>query len=131
AGRLGEEPILVDVTRSRAELAGSLRDAGDELGCDLFVFVDVGGDFLAHGDEEGLASPLCDAMMLATAARLQEERPVLAGVFGAGCDGELTTSELLERVAEVAAAGGLAGVRGLTLPVVERLERATEAVPTE
>ena len=128
---LGEETLLLDVTRSPMELAASLRVAGDELGCDLFVFLDVGGDALAHGDEHGLASPLCDAIMLASATHLQLERAVLGGVFGAGCDGELTPAEVLERVAEVAAAGGLAGARGLTLAVVERLERAVEAVPTE
>jgi hypothetical protein len=128
---LGEETVLLDVTRSPAELAASLRSAGDELGCDLYVFIDVGGDALAHGGEEGLASPLCDAIMLAAAVHLQPDRAVLAGVFGIGCDGELTPSEVLERVAEVALAGGVAGVRGLTLAVVERLERAVEAVPTE
>jgi hypothetical protein len=128
---LGGQTLLVDVTRPPALLAASLGAVGDELGVDLFVFVDVGGDALAHGDEDGLASPLCDAIMLAAAAHLGRGRPVLAGIFGTGCDGELTPDEVLERVAEVAAAGGLAGVRGLTLPVVERLERAVEAVPTE
>jgi hypothetical protein len=128
---LQEETVLVDVTRSPGELTDSLRSAADQLACDLFVFVDVGGDAIAHGDEDGLASPLCDAIMLATAMRLQHDREVLGGVFGIGCDGELTPDEVLERLSEVAAAGGLAGVRGLTPPVVERLERAVEAVPTE
>ena len=83
---------------------------------DLIVFVDVGGDALAHGDEPGLASPLCDALLLAAAARLAERGapPVLGGIFGIGCDGELTPPEVLERLAEVGAAGGLAGARGLT-----------------
>ena len=128
---LDEQTILLDVTRPPAELADSLRTVGDELGCDLFVFVDVGGDALAHGDEDGLASPLCDAIVLAAAARLGRERPVLGGIFGIGCDGELTPDEVLERIAEVAAADGLAGVRGLTPAVVELLDRAVEAVPTE
>ena len=57
--------------------------------------------------------------------------PVLGGIFGIGCDGELTPAEVLERLAEVARAGGLAGARGLTPPVVERLEAAVEVVPTE
>ena len=128
---LGEETVLVDVTRAPAELAGSLSTAAEELGCDLFVFVDVGGDALAHGGEDGLASPLCDAIMLATAVHLQRDRAVLGGIFGIGCDGELTPEEVLERMAEVATRGGLAGVRGLTLAVVERLETAVDAVPTE
>ena len=128
---LDEQTILLDVTRPPAELADSLRTVGDELGCDLFVFVDVGGDALAHGDEDGLASPLCDAIVLAAAARLGRERPVLGGIFGIGCDGELTPDEVLDRIAEVAAANGLAGMRGLTPAVVELLDRAVEAVPTE
>jgi len=35
------------------------------------VLLDVGGDVLAHGHEPGLGSPLCDAVLLAAAARLQ------------------------------------------------------------
>jgi hypothetical protein len=38
---------------------------------------------------------------------------------------------VLERIAEVAAAGGLAGARGLTPAVVARLDDAVAAVPTE
>jgi hypothetical protein len=152
---LGEETVLVDVTRGPAEIAAGLAEAAAALDCDLIVFVDVGGDALAHGDEPGLASPLCDAIMMAAAARLATSAPpeapsgrapagdrsaapppggappVLGAVFGVGCDGELTAAEVLERVAEVAAAGGLAGARGLTAPVAERLEAAVEAIPTE
>lgn len=127
---LGEETILVDVTRAPAEIAAGLATAATVLGCDLAVLVDVGGDALAHGDEDGLASPLCDAVML-SAGSLIEEPPVLGGVFGPGCDGELTPDEVLARVAEVAAAGGLAGIAGLTPRVVERLDAAVAAVPTE
>ena len=73
------------------------------------------GDVLACGDERGLRSPLCDAVMLAAAARLLANGlPVLAGIFGIGCDAELTPAEVLARMARVAAAGGLCGVRGLT-----------------
>jgi hypothetical protein len=93
----------------------------------------VGGDALGHGGEDGLASPLCDAVMLAAASRLEESGavPVLGAVFGIGCDGELTVPEVLERLAEVAEAGGLAGIRGLTAEVVERLDQAVAAIPTE
>jgi hypothetical protein len=133
AAALGAETVLVDVTRGPGEIAAGLAAAAAALGCDALVFVDVGGDALAHGDEPGLASPLCDAVMMAAADALaaEAEVPVLAGVFGPGCDGELTPAEVLARVAEVAAAGGLAGVRGLTPAVVERLDAAVAAVPTE
>jgi hypothetical protein len=70
--------------------------------------------------------------MLSVAARLVRlGMPVLAGLFGIGCDAELTPAEVLTRVAEVAAAGGLVGARGLTEPVAERLEQAVEMIPTE
>ena len=133
AGLLGEETALVDVTGSPAALADSIALAADALGCDLVVFVDVGGDVLAHGHEPGLGSPLCDALMLAAAVRIHRagRLPVLAGVFGIGCDGELTVPEVHERLADVAGAGGLAGSRGITPPVASRLEAAVDAVPTE
>jgi hypothetical protein len=129
---LGERTVLVDPHPGSAAIAAGLAEAADSLGADLIVLLDVGGDALAHGTEPGLASPLCDSLMLAAAARLQEAgRDVLAGVFGVGCDGELTIDEVLERVAEVAAAGGLEGVAGLTEPVADRLEQAVAEVPTE
>ena len=133
AALLGEDTVLVDATLGPAALGDGIEAAARELGADLVVFLDVGGDALAQGGEPGLASPLCDALLLAAAARLGERAafPVLGAVFGAGCDGELTPAEVLERVAEVAAAGGLAGARGLTPAVAARLEDAVEAVPTE
>jgi hypothetical protein len=70
--------------------------------------------------------------MLAAAARLADAGvPVLAAIFGVGCDGELTPSEVLARIADVAGAGGLCGARGLTEPVAQRLEGAMKLVPTE
>lgn len=129
---LGERTLLVDPHPGSAAVAEGIATAADSFGADLIVMVDVGGDALAHGDEPGLASPLCDSVMLAAAARLGASgRDVLGGIFGVGCDGELTVDEVMRRVSEVAAAGGLGGVRGLTPPVVERLEQAVNVVPTE
>jgi hypothetical protein len=129
---LGEETVLVDATLGPSRLADGLAAAAGVLGSDLIVFVDVGGDALAHGDEPGLASPLCDAVLLAAAARLAEHGvTVLGGIFGIGCDGELTPAEVLARLAEVGAAGGLAGARGLTPAIAQRLEEAVRVVPTE
>jgi hypothetical protein len=95
------------------------------------VLVDVGGDVLAHGNEPGLASPLCDAVMLAAAARLSERLPTVAAVYGPGCDGELTPDEVLERIADLASAGALLGAWGLTPAVAEQIEAAASTVPTE
>ena len=134
AEHLGAETVLVDVLGGPAVVADGLAAAARRLESDLIVLVDVGGDVLGHGDEPGLASPLCDAVMLAAGGRLREDPqapPVLGALFAPGCDGELTLPELSDRVAEVAVAGGLAGARGLTSAVAERVERAAAVVPTE
>jgi hypothetical protein len=129
---LGEQTVLIDVNDGPAATAEGLAQAVAKLERDLIVFVDVGGDVLAQGHEPGLRSPLCDAIMLAVAAKLSAMgQPVLAGIFGIGCDAELTPAEVLALLAEVAAAAGVCGVRGLTEPIARRLEAAIELVPTE
>jgi hypothetical protein len=143
AGVLGEETVLVDATLGPSQLADGLAAAAEVLGADLIVFVDVGGDALAHGDEPGLASPLCDAIVLAAGLFLARGTArtasapegwggdLLGAVYGPGCDGELTPDEVLARLAEVARAGGLLGSWGITRTDAEVLEAAVAAVPTE
>jgi hypothetical protein len=124
--------VLIDIHDGPAAVASALAEAAAQLDRDLLVFVDVGGDVLAQGDEPGLRSPLCDAVMLAAAGRLETAgHPVLAGIFGVGCDAELTPSEVTAQLGAVAVAGGLVAVRGLTDAVAVRLEQAIELVPTE
>jgi hypothetical protein len=125
------ETLLLDVTPGPAVVAEGITSAAKALDCDLCLLVDVGGDVLAHGDEPGLASPLCDAVMLAAAARLAGNLPTVAAVYGAGCDGELTPYEVLERIGELARAGALLGAWGLTPAVAEQIEAAARSVPTE
>ena len=126
------DTVLIDPNGGPAAIADALAATAYRLGSDLTIFVDVGGDVLAHGDEPGLASPLCDSVMLAAAVRMQRSgHPVLGAVFGVGCDGELEVDEVWARIAEVAAAGGTAGARGLTPPIAARLEEAVRHVPTE
>jgi hypothetical protein len=55
----------------------------------------------------------------------------VGGVFGAGCDGELSPAEVLDRISEVAEAGGLLGAWGLTPEALVELDAAVERVPTE
>ncbi|HVL95347.1 MAG TPA: DUF1152 domain-containing protein [Solirubrobacteraceae bacterium] len=126
---LGEPVVLVDPHGGPRAVAAGLDAAAERLRCDLVALVDVGGDVLGHGDEPGLASPLCDAVMLAASAHMRTR--TVGAVFGPGCDGELTPDEVLERVAEVARAGGLLGAWGLTPDVTTRLEAVVQTVPTE
>jgi hypothetical protein len=129
AEALGTETVLVDPHPGPRGVAAALDDAARQLACDLIVLLDVGGDVLGHGDEAGLASPLADAVLLAASAHLAT--PSVLAVFGAGCDGELRPGEVMARVAEVAAAGGLLGSWGLTPDAADRLDAAVAHVPTE
>ena len=127
---LGEPTLLVDVGLGPARVAAGLTAVVPADA--LFVFVDVGGDVLGHGTEPGLASPLCDAVMLAAAALMQRRgRRVVAAVFGPCCDGELTPEELLGQVARLAADGGVIGLDAITEDMAAELERAIHEVPTE
>jgi hypothetical protein len=133
ARHLGEPTVLIDVTGGPAGVAAGLGASASELDCDLVVLADVGGDVLATGSEPGLASPLCDAVVLAGALELAAgggPRPLLA-VIGAGCDGELTPTEVVERLAAGARAGALMGAWGLTPAVADELEVAASASYTE
>jgi hypothetical protein len=102
-----------------------------ELDCDVVVLLDVGGDVLAHGHEPGLASPLCDAIVLAAGLFLARSQEVIAAVYGPGCDGELTPDEVLERITALQSADALLGAWGLTPQACELVESAAEVVPTE
>jgi hypothetical protein len=128
----GESTVLVDPGPGPLVVADGLATAGESLDTDLTVLVDVGGDVLGNGGEPGLASPLCDAVMLAAGVHLQRRgHRVVAAVFGPTCDGELTADEVIDRLARLAAAGGLVGVERLTSEVADELERACTAIPTE
>ncbi len=131
SGFFGRPTVLLDVTQGAAALADGIVAAAGELDCDLVVYVDVGGDVLAHGHEPELASPLCDAILLAAAVRASEEVPALGAVFGPGCDGELTQTEVLERIAGLARDGGWLGAWALTGEIADELQLAAEVVPTE
>ena len=132
AGHLGERTVLVDPNPGPKAVAAGLADAARRLDCDTIALVDVGGDVLGHGDEPGLASPLADAIMLAAARHLEGSGlRVVAAVFGAGCDGELTLDEVMTRLAEVAHRDGWLGTMGLDAAQAGVLERAIAHVPTE
>jgi hypothetical protein len=131
ASHLGEPVLLLDITRGPQALAGGLAEAAEQLGCDAVVLLDVGGDVLAHGDEPGLASPLCDAIVLAAGLFLAKTTDVIGAVYGPGCDGELTPDEVLERITGLQSADALLGAWGLTPQACGLVERAAEVVPTE
>lgn len=129
AGFLGKPTVLIDVTGGPAGAAAGIDAAARELACDLVVLADIGGDAIAAGSEPGLASPLCDAVMIAAGARV--ELPCLLAVLGTGCDGELTTGEVLARVAALARAGAWLGTMGVSPAAAAEIEAAAETAVTE
>ena len=131
AEHLGRPTLLLDITGGPGATARGISEAARELDCDVVAFIDVGGDVLAHGNEPGLASPLCDAIMLAAATQLDPELTAIGAVYGPGCDGELTPSEVLERIDDLGTAGALLGAWGLTPSACALVEAAAATVPTE
>jgi hypothetical protein len=129
AEHLGKETVLIDVSAGAPGAAEGITAAAGALGCDLVVCADVGGDILARGDEPGLASPLCDAVMLAGTVA-GGVRPLLA-VVGAGCDGELTPAEVVDHVAAAGRAGAWLGTWGVTPAVADEIEAAASESYTE
>jgi hypothetical protein len=129
AEHLGAPTVLIDVTGGARGAAEGIEAACAEFGCDLVVCADVGGDILATGTEPGLASPLCDAVMLA--ASVAVSAPALLAVIGPGCDGELTAGEVLGRMAVAARAGAWTGTWSLTPAIADEVEAAARASYTE
>jgi hypothetical protein len=122
---------LIDVTRGAAGASRGIAAAMERLECDLLLGVDVGGDVLGRGGEEGLASPLCDAVMVAAMLGATGAGEAVMAVIGAGCDGELAPAQVLERVADLGRAGAWLGSWGVSPEIAAELERAAERVPTE
>lgn len=129
AEHLGTETVLIDVSAGAPGAREGMDAACEELGCDLVLCADVGGDILAVGDEPGLASPLCDAVMLAAGCAARAD--VVLAVIGAGCDGELTVAEVLGRVAAGARAGAWTGTWSMAAEIADEVEVAARASYTE
>jgi hypothetical protein len=131
AAHLRRDTVLIDVSDGPATAAEGIAAAAAELGCDVAIYADVGGDAIARGSEPGLASPLCDALMLAAGDLAADRVEPIGAVFGAGCDGELTIDEVMARVADLAAADVGLGAWGMPRHVAAELEDAARLVPTE
>jgi len=129
SAKLGEKVLLLDLTKGAKGLAGGIREMADKLGIGFIVGIDVGGDVLATGKEEGLKSPLCDSLVLA--ALVNSGVKSIVGVVGLGCDGELKPQELESRLSEIASMGGLLGALGMTQDDVKLMEFLSEGLNTE
>jgi hypothetical protein len=126
---LKEETVLVDPNRGVQGIIDGLNEAIDKLGIDLFVGIDVGGDILAEGSEEGLHSMLADSMLLAAMVNLKV--PAVLGVLGCCTDGDLNFQQFSRQVARIAEYGGFLGARGLAPEDLEMLDEVIPKTKTE
>ncbi|MCE4611679.1 MAG: DUF1152 domain-containing protein, partial [Desulfurococcales archaeon] len=133
---LGSEALYIDASKGPQGIAEALRDAAVELGVDVVVALDSGGDALAAGCEESLWSPLADAMSLNALLKFPGER--LLAVHGLGTDGELPRSYLLARLSELASRGGVIEIAGMSRgeaamlrKVLDRFESEASKAPVE
>ncbi len=109
---LGEKAVFLDISKGEVGLIEGFNVIGERLGVKAIVGVDVGGDILAMGYEDDLWSPLSDSISLG--ALYKTRIPAVVAVLAPGADGELSQQTVLSRVSEIAKAGGLIGVYGLT-----------------
>lgn len=93
--------FLLDPVRGAVEAATHLARVAELVGAEHLYAVDVGGDALTFGNDEGLRSPLAD--QLALAACIRAAIPTTIIVAGLGLDGELDARDLAARIH---AAGG-------------------------
>ena len=119
---LGARTLFIDVTRGAEGAKDALRAAVEILGLQAVIGVDVGGDMLAKGYEEGLQSPLADAVSLYALINSGAEIRLIE-ILGPGSDGEIEKHVVLERIAEAARYGGLVEVTGLTREEYEAMVR--------
>lgn len=129
SAKLGEKVLLMDLTKGARGLANGIRAMAERLGIGLIVGIDVGGDVLATGKEEGLKSPLCDSLTLA--ALVGSGVRCIVGILGLGCDGELKPHELESRLSEMASMGALLGAVGMTQDDVKLMEVLSLDLDTE
>lgn len=91
--------LLMDPSDGAVGLATQIMSAATVLGADGLLLVDVGGDALTSGTDQGLRSPLAD--QLAIAACLRSGLPGRLVVAAPGVDGEIEPAPLHQRLADI------------------------------
>lgn len=127
----GQKTLMIDINSGPRVVSRSLLDAADELGCDLIVGIDVGGDAVAIGTEKGLMSPLADSVMVSSLYSMRSEIKTVMGIFGFGSDGELSIDELEYIFKIISGYGGVIGSWGITSETLKLMQEVVSVVPTE
>ncbi len=133
AEALDEKVFVFDLYGGEESLAKGFLEAVDNEGFTAVMGVDVGGDILARGCEEGLWSPLADSIGLSALSRdeLASRAQCILAVHSIGADGELDPGYVLGRIMLVAREQGYFGARGITRNDVEVLKKILEHASSE
>lgn len=99
AAELACQLLLLDPTEGAVGMARQIQAAADHFNADSIALVDVGGDSITDGNDEGLRSPLAD--LLAVAACSIVDRPAQLIVPAPGIDGELPEPTVIERIQQL------------------------------
>ncbi|MGC9153448.1 MAG: DUF1152 domain-containing protein [Vulcanisaeta sp.] len=128
-----DDGLGISISGPVTAIARELTDYVNKYGVDAIVGIDVGGDVLALGNEDGLYSPLADSYSVAILAKTQEYTgvPVILGVTGPGVDGELDRDYVLMRISQLASKGALLGAYGPTRTDISLLEDILTKAVTE
>ncbi len=121
--------IFIDITKGVEGVRKAIEDVVSYFGIEVAIAVDVGGDILALGCEEGLQSPLADSISLSALYSSGIDSAV--AVFGISADGELSTNTLLSYISEIARKGGLIGIYGMSRREALSYENIVKEVETE
>tara|TARA_Y100000741_G_scaffold166226_1_gene125729 strand:+ start:762 stop:1709 length:948 start_codon:yes stop_codon:yes gene_type:complete len=128
---LKENILLVNIFNSSAEISKDLISFCKKNKVDLIVGVDVGGDVIAIGDEDGLSSPLADSIMLSALKRVGRAIETKIGVLGYGSDGELKHSELNNSLSLISKKKGLIGMQGITNDSSKLMRKLISKIETD
>ncbi len=100
AAKAINKPVYVlDLKGGWYSMFKGFRKLVDVTAPDQLIIVDAGGDSLAYGWERNLWSPLADSLSLSASPT------ATLAIYGPGCDGELSTEEVLEKILELYAKG--------------------------
>ncbi len=99
AKALGRPVYVLDLKGGWYSMFMGFRKLVDVTAPDLLIIVDAGGDSLADGWESNLWSPLADSLSLSASP------PAILAIYGPGCDGELRTEQVLEKISKLYSKG--------------------------
>ncbi|WP_054857345.1 DUF1152 domain-containing protein [Vulcanisaeta sp. JCM 16159] len=127
-----DDGLGISISGSVNNVAKELSDYVNKYGIDV-IGIDVGGDVLALGNEDGLYSPLTDSYSVAVLSKVQEITgvPTILGITGPGVDGELDRDYVLTRISQLASKGAFLGAYGPTRDDLAILEDILNRAITE